>query len=69
MFDSSTIGQSRNQLDLGSTAIGQLATAPADIASKIGKKEYGKAFTKALHLTPIKSQIGGNIVLNLLGLD
>lgn len=69
MFDSSTIGQSRNRLDLMSTPTGQIARDAMRVGEYTAQKKYDKAGKTLLKMSPIRRQIGVNQLLNSMGID
>lgn len=70
MFNNvSTIGQSRNALNLGTTATGQIVTGALSVGQHAAKGDFSKAANKAINLTPIRRTIGVNQLLNMMGVD
>lgn len=69
LFNSSTIGQSRNALNLGSTATGQIFTGALQSGQYAAQGEWAKAGNKVINMTPIRRTIGVNQLLNLIGVD
>lgn len=68
-FNNSTIGQSRNRLDLGATPTGQLVTDGHKLGEYVLDGQWNKAGKKALKLSPIRRQLGVNQLLNSMGVE
>lgn len=69
LFDSSTIGQSRDRLSWQTTATGQLATGAQSVGASVLKGDFSKAGQQALKLSPFRRQLGVNQLLNAMGVD
>lgn len=68
-FDVSTVGRSRNQFDLKTTATGQLITGTTEVAQKTAQGEFKEAGSKAVKLSPWRKAMGINQMLNAMGVD
>jgi GH24 family phage-related lysozyme (muramidase) len=69
LFDSSTIGQSRDRLSWQTTATGQLATGAQAVGASVLGGDFSKAGQQALKLSPFRRQLGVNQLLNAMGVD
>lgn len=69
LFDSSTIGQSRDRLSWQTTATGQLAVGTAAIGTGVLKGDFKGAGKQALKMSPFRRQLGVNQLLNAMGID
>jgi hypothetical protein len=69
LFESSTIGQSRDRLSWQTTATGQLAVGVGSVGAGVLKGDFSKAGKQALKLSPFRRQLGVNQLLNAMGVD
>lgn len=69
LFQSSTIGQSRDRFSWQTTATGQLAVGTAAIGTGVLKGDFDKAGKQALKMSPFRRQLGVNQLLNAMGVD
>lgn len=69
LFESSTIGQSRNRFNVQSTATGQLAAGVGAVGAGVLKGDFSKAGKQALKLSPFRRQLGVNQLLNAMDID
>jgi GH24 family phage-related lysozyme (muramidase) len=69
LFDVSTVGQSRNRLDLLNTPVGQIGTNAAQALDGLSEGDLEKTGGALLRLSPIRRQIGINQLLNSMGID
>lgn len=69
LFESSTIGQSRDRFNVQTTATGQLAAGITAVGTGVLKGDFEKAGKQALKMSPFRRQLGVNQLLNAMGVD
>lgn len=69
LFNSSTVGRSRNNLDLMSTPTGQLVRDGIRTVEYTAQGKFDKAGKTAIKMSPIRRQLGINQFLNSMGID
>lgn len=69
MFSSSTIGQSRDRMNIQTTATGQLIGGIGAIGTAAAKDGLEGAGKQALKMSPFRRQLGVNQLLNAMGVD